>query len=88
MYLIDVEIERLEPLRFIIKTPWANLSLLFKEFCSYLHSPASFLYTRLSCFSNNAFTLQETGNIKYLQGEEIRKRDCQKYPEFSPKPKG
>lgn len=37
----------------------------------------NFLYTQLSCCFHNAFTLQETGNIKYLQGGEIRKRDCQ-----------
>lgn len=46
----------------------------------------NFLYTWLSCYSNNTFTWQETGNIKYLQGKAIRKRLPTK-PELSTKPK-
>lgn len=78
--LVDIGIERFNPLLFITKTLLRASFLLFKEFCSHLAQLCqNILYTCLSCCSNNAFTLHKTGNIKYIQDGEIRKTDCQDF---------
>lgn len=69
--LVDTEAERLSPRLFIIRSPLGNPALLFKGFCSCLHSPVKIFCTR-GC---HVRTVWEPGNIKHLQGGEIRMRN-------------